>query len=121
MRVNAGSILGKIAWGIAYFFAILYIVLTVWPAIYCWQHSCRGPDLDAFMPAFFLSPWGAVACGFTLGHAIQHIRKKQSLWLFWPLAIIFGLVLLGTIAFLGWVIFSTAFHRSHLVITQPGK
>jgi hypothetical protein len=47
-----------------------------------------------------------------LYNAIQQIRKRQSWsWVFWPLAIIFAIVLLGIIVFIGWVIYETAFHR----------
>jgi hypothetical protein len=119
--LNLGPILRRVPIGIAYFVAILYILLIVSPALYCLQHACRGPELDGFMPAFFLSPWATVATGFCLANSIQHIRKKQSAWLFWPLAIIFGIILLATIAFLAWVIFFTVFHHSHLTITSPGK
>jgi hypothetical protein len=64
------------------------------------------------MPAFGLTPFGAIATAFSLHNAIQHIRKRQSLsWVFWPLAIIFATVLLGVIAFVAWLIYETASHR----------
>lgn len=104
--------LGKIAIGFAYFVATLYILLILLPAEYCWQHGCHGPELDGFMPAFFLGPWGAVCTAFTLRNAIQQIRKRPSWsWFFWPLAILFAIVLAATIAFFGWVIYETAVHR----------
>jgi len=105
--------LRKLGLAIAYFVAIVYILLIVLPSVYCLRNGCRGGgDLDAFMPAFFLGPWGAVATAFTLRNAIQHIKKRQPWsWVFWPLAIIFGIVLLGTIGFFGWVAYETAFHR----------
>lgn len=104
--------LRKLGLGIAYFVAVLYILLLILPAIYCWQHGCHGPELDGFMPAFFLSPWGTVACAFALRNSVQHIRKKHSWsWFFWPLAVILGVVLLGTIAFLAWVAYQTVSHR----------
>jgi hypothetical protein len=105
--------LRKIALAIAYFISIVYILLILLPAIYCWRHGCKGGgDLDAFMPAFMLGPAGAVATAFTLFHSIQQIRKRQSWsWVFWPLAIIFGIVLFGTIAFVAWMIYQMAVHR----------
>jgi hypothetical protein len=105
--------LRKLALAISYFITSVYILLIVWPSIYCWQHGCKGPgELDAFMPAFFLGPWGAVATAFSLRNAMQHIRKRHSWsWVFWPLAIIFAIILLGTIAFFAWVIYETAAHR----------
>jgi hypothetical protein len=76
------------------------------------RHGCKGPgELDAFMPAFFLIPFGTITTAFSLHNAIQHIRKRQSTWLVWPLAIIFSIVLLGTISFIGWVIYQTAVGR----------
>ncbi|HEX8813887.1 MAG TPA: hypothetical protein VF753_00145 [Terriglobales bacterium] len=119
--MSGETVFRKVGLGIAYFVAILYILLIVSPAMYCLQHKCWGPDLDGFMPAFFLSPWATVAMGFTLGNAIQHIRKKQSVWLFWPLVIVFAIVLLATIALLAWIFFFTAFHRPHIDVTEPGK
>lgn len=104
--------LRKIGLGISYFVAIVYILSILLPSIYCLRHGCRGPELDGFMPAFFLGPWGAVATAFSLRNAIQQIRKRQSWsWVFWPLAIIFVVVLLGTIAFFAWVIYETVSHR----------
>ena len=105
--------LRKLGLAISYFVAIVYILLIVLPSVYCLRHGCRGPgELDAFMPAFMLGPWGAVASAFSLHNAIQHIRKRHSWsWAFWPLAIIFAIVLLGTIAFFAWVIYETATHR----------
>lgn len=105
--------LRKLGLAISYFVAIVYFLSVLLPAIYCLRHGCKGPgELDAFMPAFFLGPWGAVATAFSLYNAIQHIRKRQTWsWVFWPLAIVFGIVLLATIAFLGWVVYETASHR----------
>jgi hypothetical protein len=111
-RFEDASTIRKLALAISYFITSLYILLIVWPSIYCWQHGCKGADLDGFMPAFFLGPWGAVATAFSLNNAIKQTRKKQSWsWVFWPLAIIFAVVLLATIAFFAWVIYETAVHR----------
>jgi hypothetical protein len=86
--------------------------MIIFPADYCLRHGCRGPEGDAFMPAFFLTPFGALATAFSLQNAIQNIRKKQSWsWVFWPLAIIFSIVLLGAIAFIVMLIYGVATHR----------
>ncbi len=104
--------LQKLGLAITYFIAIVYILSIVSPSIYCLQHGCRGPEGDAFMPAFFLTPVGAIATAFSLYNAIQQIRKRQSWsWVFWPLAIIFAIVLLGAIAFIALLIYHLAFHR----------
>ena len=105
--------LRKLGLAISYFIAIVYVLSILLPSIYCLRHGCKGPEGDAFMPAFFLTPIGAIATAFSLYNAIQQIRKRQSWsWVFWPLAIIFAIVLLGAIALIAWVIYETAFHRS---------
>jgi hypothetical protein len=64
------------------------------------------------MPAFFLTPFGAIATAFSLHDAIQQIRKRQSWsWVFWPLATIFAIVLLGAIAFIVLLISELASHH----------
>jgi hypothetical protein len=107
--------LRRLGLGISYFIAIVYVLLIVWPGLYCYQHGCKGPgELDAFMPAFLFIPAGTVATAFSLRNAIQHIRKRHSWsWVFWPLAVIFAIVLLGIIAFVAWMVYQTAFHRFH--------
>lgn len=107
--------LRRLALGISYSIAIVYVLLILWPGIYCYQHGCMGPgDLDAFMPAFLFIPAGAIATAFSLRNAIQHIRKRHSWsWIFWPLAVIFAIVLLGIITFVAWMVYQTAFHRFH--------
>jgi len=102
----------KLGLAIAYFIAILYIFLIVSPSIYCLQHGCKGPEGDIFMPAFFLTPIGAIATAFSLYNAIQQIRKKTSWsWVFWPLAIVFGIVVLGAVAFITRLSYYLAFHH----------
>jgi hypothetical protein len=109
---RAGPPLRKLSLAVAYFVAILYILSILLPSVYCLRHGCKGPgELDAFMPAFALIPFGTITTAFSLHNAIQHIRKGQSVWLVWPLAIIFSLVLLGTISFIAWMIYHTAVGR----------
>jgi len=105
--------LRKLGLAISYFIAIVYIFSILLPSLYCFRHGCRGPgELDAFMPAFAFTPFGAIATAFSLHNAIQHIRKRQSWsWAFWPLAIIFAIVLLGVIALIALGIYYTASHR----------
>ena len=104
--------LRKLGLAISYFIAIVYILSILLPSIYCLRHGCRGPEGDAFMPAFFLTPYGAIATVISLYNAIQHIRKRQPWsWVFWPLAIIFAIVLLGVIALIALGIYYTAFRR----------
>jgi hypothetical protein len=103
--------LRKLGLTISYFIAAVYILSILLPAIYCFQYGSRGPELDAFMPAFALTPIGAIGTAFSLHNAIQHIRKKQWPWVFWPLAIIFTIVLLGVVTLIALVIYHTAFRR----------
>jgi len=83
--------LRKVGITISYFIAIVYIVSIVLPGLYCLRQGCKGPgELDAFMPAFMLTPLAAIATAFSLQNAIQQIRKRQAWsWIFWPLAAIF--------------------------------
>jgi hypothetical protein len=105
--------LRKLGIAIPYFVSIVYVLSILLPSVYCLRHGCKGPaELDAFMPAFGLTPFGAIATAFSLRDAIQHIRKKDSRsWVFWPLAIIFAAVLLFVLAFIVWFIYETESHR----------
>jgi hypothetical protein len=105
-------ILRRVGLAISYFVSIVYVILIISPADYCLRHGCRGPEGDALMPAFFLTPFGVIATAFSLHNAIQNIRKRQAWsWVFWPLAIIFAIVLLGAIAFIVMLIYALATHR----------
>lgn len=101
----------KLGPAISYFIAAVYFLSILLPALYCLQHGCKGPDLDAFMPAFTLTPIGAIGTAFSLHNAIQHIRKKHWPWFFWPLAIIFTIVLLCVIALIALFIYYAVLHR----------
>ena len=105
--------LRKLGLAISYFIAIVYVLSILLPSIYCLRHGCRGAgEIDAFMPAFFLTPIGTIATAFSLHNAIQQIRKRQSWsWAFWPLGIIFAIVLLSAIALIALLVYYTAFHR----------
>jgi hypothetical protein len=109
---NKMAILRKLGLAITYFIASLYFLSILFPSIYCLQHGCRGPEGDAFMPAFFLTPVGTIATAFSLYNAIQHIRKRKSWsWVFWPVAAIFAIVLLAAIGFIALLIYHLSFHR----------
>jgi len=102
----------KIGLAVAYFIAIVYIILILLPSLYCLQHGCRGPgELDAFMPAFALTPLGAIATAFSFRNAVQQVRAKRQPLLFWPLAVLFAMVLLGVVALVVLVVYYDAFRR----------
>lgn len=110
--------LRRVGLTISYFVAIVYIFSFLLPLFYCLP-NCQGPVLDAFLPAAALTPFGAIASAFSLRNSIQNIRKRQpSSWLFWPLAIVFSIVLLAVIALTGLVVYLDVtgnfglFHRS---------
>jgi|SRR5580704_8591020 hypothetical protein len=105
--------LRRLGLAISYFVSIVYALSILWPSVYCLRHGCRGGgEGDAFMPAFFLTPLGAIATAFSLHNAILQIRKRQPWsWTFWPLAIIFAIVLLGAIAFIVLLIYELASHH----------
>ncbi len=88
--------LRKVGLAISYFVAGVYILSILAASVYCLQHGCKGPgELDAFLPAFALIPFGSIAAVFSLRHSVQLIRKRQSWsWVFWALAIVFAIVLL---------------------------
>ena len=104
--------LRKLGLAISYFIAIVYILLLLLPARYCLQHGCKGGgEGDAFMPAFFLTPVGAIATAISLYNSVQQIRARRPWsWVFWPLAIIFAIVLLGAIAFVAMLGYELALH-----------
>ena len=101
----------KVALTISYILTTVYILSILLPALYCYSHGCKGPDLDAFMPAFAFTPLGAITTAISLYDSIQRIRKGQSPWFFWPLAIIFSVVLLGVVALIFGIVYNTALHR----------
>jgi hypothetical protein len=102
--------LRKLGLGISYFIAIVYILSFIVPLLYCLPH-CGGQGLDAFLPAFALTPFGAIATAFALHNAVQHIRKDSPPAIYWPIAIIFSIVLLGIIALILVIIYMDIAHR----------
>jgi len=48
---------------------------------------------------------------FTLNNCGQNIRGNSRPWLFWPLAILFALVLLGVVALVVFFVVETIWHR----------
>jgi hypothetical protein len=114
----------KIGLGISYFFAIAYIISFLVPfslllecvRLYGLQH-CQGNGLDAFLPAAALTPAGTIGAVFSLRNSIQNIRRHSRPWLFWPISIVFAIVLLGVAAMIVIVIVydirgNLALHRS---------
>jgi hypothetical protein len=103
--------LRRVGLTISYLIAIVYILSILFAADYCFRHGCKGPELDAFMSAFMLTPVGAIGTAFSLHNAIKNIRKGNS-WsvFFWPLAIVFAMVLVGVIAFVALMIYEAAVH-----------
>lgn len=91
--------LRKLGIGISYLSATVYILSILLPLRYCYQHHwCNGPG-DAFMSAFAFTPLGAMGTALSLRNAVQQIRKGQPWsWVFWPLAVVFAIVLLGVMA-----------------------
>ena len=71
--------LRKLGLGISYFIAIVYILLIVLPCLYCYQHGwCKGPgEGDAFMPAFALTPLGAIGTAFRCATPYNKSEKNN--------------------------------------------
>jgi hypothetical protein len=112
----------KLGLAVCYVIAIGYIFSILLPAFYCYSNGCKGPgDLDAFTPAFLFTPVGALGTAVSLTNTIQQIRKKHYPWAFWPLAVIFSIVLLGVVVLIAWVIYYTAFHRGGTLQRFPNR
>ncbi|HLY40732.1 MAG TPA: hypothetical protein VKR52_05930 [Terracidiphilus sp.] len=102
----------RVGLAICYFVAGVYVLSILLPAVYCLRHGCKGPDGDAFMPAFFFTPVGAFATALCLYHSIQSIRRKSWPGLFWPLTILFSVVLLGVAALIVLFVVEMTLHRT---------
>ena len=103
----------KLGLAVCYGLAIVYILSIALPAVYCLRHGCKGPgELDAFMPAFMFTFPGAIATALCLSHTLQRIRKRGWPWLFWPLAILFSIILFGVAVLVGLIVYHTVFHRA---------
>ena len=97
---------------LSYIISIGYVFLLAMPLLYCLQHGCNGPEGDGFMPAFFLTPLAGITTAFSLQNSIQQIRKSGSWsWIFWPLAIIFALVLAGMVIFIAMGVYTLNRHH----------
>jgi hypothetical protein len=71
------SMLRRLGLGISYFIAIVYIFSILLPSIYCLRHGCKGPgELDAFMPAFALVPFGECP---RLSHCVTTTHQKKRI------------------------------------------
>ena len=87
------SMLRRLGLAISYVFTIVYIFSILLPSLYCFRNGCRGPgEVDAFMPHLPLYSPRSITAAVSFNNAIQHIRKGQWFWVFWPLAIIFSVV-----------------------------
>jgi hypothetical protein len=74
----------------------LFAVSIMMPAAYCAQHGCEGPDLDGFMPALFLAPFGTVAVAVSLWGVVRRLRGGGAwVWVLWPVAVGEGVILAG--------------------------
>lgn len=107
--------LRKLAIALSYFIALLYALSILLPVVLCLLQGCNGPgELDAFLPAFGLTPFGVVATVFSLRNAIQNIGKKHSpTWILWPFAILFVIVLACDVAFIMWIAYEAVVRGVH--------
>ena len=71
--------LRKLGLAISYFIAVVYLLLILLPLLYCYQHQwCKGPgEGDGFMPAFMLTPLGAIATAFSSRCHTTHQEKTS--------------------------------------------
>ncbi len=79
----------------------LFVLSLGLPSAYCFQHGCRGPELDGFMPALMLAPFGAPALALSMRATIRKMRSGSP-WSYigWPIVIVQGTTLAGVAGFI---------------------
>jgi hypothetical protein len=58
--------------------SILYVASIVLGFSSCPHYACRGTEIDAFLPAFGLSPFGIPALAIWLYATIKQIRRNEA-------------------------------------------
>ena len=66
---------------VAFAITALWAFTILWAANYCFVHGYSGPNgnnIDAFLPAFALAPFGAPALIWSLVILLQTMRAKRD-------------------------------------------
>ncbi len=87
---------------ITFIAAFLWIFLILWPLSYCISKGCSGPDLDGFMPAFLLTPYGLPCFIWTIFYILKKIWPnsaavqviEKTVWIMLAVAVIGGIMYL---------------------------
>ncbi|MFZ0806794.1 MAG: hypothetical protein WAN03_11450 [Candidatus Sulfotelmatobacter sp.] len=69
----------RLGWGCVFVAAALFIAAVVFGQINCPIPHCNGPDLDAWMPAFLLTPLGFPALVLTIFFVARKIWPNSRL------------------------------------------
>jgi hypothetical protein len=94
-----------LGWGCVFVAAAIFVVMLVGAQIGCPIPTCRGPEGDAWMPAFFFAPFGLPALGMSAFFIAKKIRpnspklSRAGPWLKYLFLVIIGLVLLSGFIF----------------------
>ncbi len=105
-----------LGWGCVFAAAAIFIWTLVIGQIGCPLARCKGPDGDAWMPAFFFTPFGLPALVMSVFFIAKKIwpdspnLSRAGLWLKYLFFVIIGLVILSVFIF-GYV--SGRVHSSH--------
>ena len=90
-----------LGWGCVFAAAALFIVTLITGQTGCPFATCKGPDGDAWMPAFFLAPFGLpalVASIFVIAKKLwpsSPVLSRAGLWLKYLFFAIVGLAILS--------------------------
>jgi hypothetical protein len=94
-----------LGWGIAFVAAAIFIVMLVGAQMGCPIPTCKGPEGDAWMPAFFFAPFGLPALVMSIFFIAKKIwpnspvLSRAGLWLKYLFFVIIGLVILSGFIF----------------------
>jgi hypothetical protein len=100
-----------LGWGCVFVTAAMFIAMLVVAQIGCPIPTCKGPDGDAWMPAFFFAPFGLPA----LVASIFFIAKK-----IWPNSPVMSAVGLG-LKYLALAIIGLAFLTTFILGYLHGR
>jgi hypothetical protein len=90
-----------LGWGLVFFAAAIFIWTLATGQTGCPYLACKGPDGDAWMPAFFFAPFGLPALVASLFFIAKKIwpnspsLSRAGLWLKYGILAIFGLAILS--------------------------
>jgi len=94
--------LRRLLWGLAFVAAAIFIVTLAVGQLGCPIQTCKGPDGDAWMPAFFFAPLGLPALVISVFFVARKIWPNSPflwLWLKYLFFVIIAVVILTPFIF----------------------